>query len=239
MAKVVVKFKETVRGHVTLHKETTTIGRTETNDIPIENLAVSRAHAEIVRANGRFLLRDLGSSNGTFVNGTRVTEHPLRDGDAVLIGKHTLLFVENDTLAAAIAAAPKGGQDPDTFLRSTMEWEVPIGDAESATLVYNPSGATGGRTGALLVHSGSLAHNRYLLAGEATVIGAAPYADIHLTAANAPTVAAVIRRRGTRYDISPSEPGLLLNKRRLITQQPLTQGDLISIQGVVLEFQES
>ena len=234
MAKVIIKFKEMVRGHVTLNQGTTTIGRTSTNDIPVENLAISRRHAEIVREQGRFLLRDLHSSNGTFVNGVRVTEKELHNGDAILIGKHTLLFVEQDELEQAIAAAPKVGQDPDTFLRSTMEWEIPSGDTGAATLFYTPHPIT--QPASLWVRSGALARTHYLLSSEATLIGAAAYADVRLTDANAPAVAAVIRHRGSGYDISPSEPGVLLNKRKLIRPQPLEPGSLIIVQGVVLEF---
>ncbi|MBF0162265.1 MAG: FHA domain-containing protein [Magnetococcales bacterium] len=234
MAKVIVKFKDLVRQQVTLQKETSSIGRTPNNDIPIENLAVSRRHAEIVRVGGTFLLRDLNSSNGTFINGVRVTEQTLRDGDTVLVGKHTLLFVEDDALAMAIAAAPKSGQDSDTFLRSTMEWEIP---GEGATMVYNPVPHPIANPGALLVKAGSLASNRYLLTAEATLIGSATYADVRLTAANAPAVAAVIHHRGAGYSISPSEPGVLLDNRKLITQKPLVQGSQIAIQGVLLEFQ--
>ncbi len=237
MAKIIVKFKEVIRDQMTLHKATTTIGRTSTNDIPIENLAVSRCHAEIIRENNRFRLHDLQSSNGTFVNGVRVTDKELCDGDAILIGKHTLLFVENDALATAIAAAPRSGQDPDTFLRSTMEWEIRAEDAEAATLLYNPAASSTPHSGSLVVRAGSLARSRYPLTGEATLIGAAPYAEVQLTATNAPAVAAVIRHRGTGYDIFPSEPGVLLNNRRLISQKSLANGDLITIQGVVFEFQ--
>lgn len=237
MAKVIVKFKDIVRRQVVLQKETTTIGRTAANDIPVENLAISRRHAEIIRENDQYRLRDLHSSNGTFVNGVRVTEKILQDGDTILIGKHTLLFIEDDTLASVIAAAPHSSQDPDTFLRATMEWEIPAEDAEAATLLHTPTQtvrpAVG--TGWLRVRAGELAQTQYPLTGEATIIGSAPYADVRLTAPNAPTVAAVIHRHDTGYFISPSEPGLLLNKRRLIQRQPLTHGTLITIQGIVLE----
>ncbi|MEO5349283.1 MAG: FHA domain-containing protein [Magnetococcus sp. YQC-3] len=235
MAKVIVKFKDIVRKQVVLQKETTTIGRTSTNDIPVENLAISRHHAEITRDGGRYRLRDLQSSNGTFVNGARVTEKILQDGDAILIGKHTLLFIENDDLAATVAAAPQSSQDPDTFLRSTMEWEITIADAEAATLLHAPAPQQTTAVGSLLVRAGELARERYPLTGEATIIGSAPYADVRLTAPNAPAVAVVIHRHGADYSIAPSEPGVLLNKSRLIRQQPLTHGALIAIQGVLLE----
>ena len=236
MAKVIIKFRDLVRQQITLEKETSTIGRTPNNDIPIENLAVSRRHAEIVRVGSKFRLRDLKSSNGTFINGARVTERDLEDGDSVLIGKHTLLFVEDDALAMAISAAPKGGQDSDTFLRSTMEWEMP---EEDPTALYNTDARPILTPGALLVRAGSLASNRYLLTGKATLIGAANYADVRLTANNAPAVAAVIHHRGKSYHISPSETGVLLDKRKLITQTRLVPGSQITIQEVILEFQDN
>ncbi|MBF0400674.1 MAG: FHA domain-containing protein [Magnetococcales bacterium] len=236
MARVIVKFRDVVRKSIPLQKETTTIGRTPTNDIAIENLAVSRHHAEIIQQGKGFFLRDLTSSNGTFVNGVRVVEQPLRDGDTILIGKHILTFVENDELAAAIAAAPRNSQDPDTFLRSTMEWEIPAEEVDAETTLQIPLPRQVDTPAALVVRAGTLAQERYLLRGEATIIGAAPYADIRLVAPNAPAVAAVIRYLGNHYEISPSETGLLLNKRKLIQQQPLENGHLITIQGVVFEF---
>lgn len=69
-----------------------TIGRLETNDIPIPDPGLSRHHAEISTENGHFILTDLGSTNGTFVNGKRIAEKPLKDGDKIDIGKVSLVF---------------------------------------------------------------------------------------------------------------------------------------------------
>jgi len=64
-----------------------TIGRDPTNSVPLSmDTTVSRRHAVIAAADGGFAIRDQGSSNGTFVNGARVTEAPLRPGDEVSIG---------------------------------------------------------------------------------------------------------------------------------------------------------
>ncbi|MBI3910238.1 MAG: FHA domain-containing protein [Armatimonadetes bacterium] len=64
-----------------------TIGREVTNTIALEqDTTVSRRHALVVPSNGGYLLQDQGSSNGTFVNGARVSESPLRPGDEVAIG---------------------------------------------------------------------------------------------------------------------------------------------------------
>ena len=69
-----------------------TIGRLETNEIPIPDPGLSRHHAEISSENGQYLLTDLGSTNGTFVNGKRIAEKTLKDGDKIGIGKVSLVF---------------------------------------------------------------------------------------------------------------------------------------------------
>ncbi len=69
-----------------------TIGRRSTNDIVIENLAVSGLHAKIDSMDGGFLLTDLQSKNGTFVNEKLITSHWLKEGETIMIGKHTVVF---------------------------------------------------------------------------------------------------------------------------------------------------
>jgi pSer/pThr/pTyr-binding forkhead associated (FHA) protein len=63
-----------------------TMGRSERNPIVLAEPAASRVHAEIVCANGHFVLRDRNSSNGTWVNGRRIRERTLEDGDQIRIG---------------------------------------------------------------------------------------------------------------------------------------------------------
>jgi hypothetical protein len=71
------------------------IGRDVANDIVIDNPEVSRRHASIYQEAGRYVIEDLGSTNGTFVNGVRVTgPQPLHDGDIVGLGQVVLAFEE-------------------------------------------------------------------------------------------------------------------------------------------------
>lgn len=70
----------------------TTIGRLDTNDIVIEDPMVSRLHAEIRPESGSFTVVDLGSTNGTFVGGERVSDHRLEDGDTITVGETKLEF---------------------------------------------------------------------------------------------------------------------------------------------------
>jgi hypothetical protein len=68
------------------------IGRQADNDLVVTDPGVSRHHAEVTNERGTCTLRDLGSTNGTLVNGTRVGEHALRDGDRIHIGSSVVEF---------------------------------------------------------------------------------------------------------------------------------------------------
>ena len=70
-----------------------TLGRGLDNECVLDDRAVSRKHATITfESDGTFRLTDLGSENGTYVNGQRITTHTLKDGDEVHMGKSTLVF---------------------------------------------------------------------------------------------------------------------------------------------------
>jgi diguanylate cyclase (GGDEF)-like protein len=80
-------------------KETVIIGRGNQADIHVVDDGISRRHAEIVHEEGSILVRDLGSTNGTFCNGERITQHALRDGDKIQVGSTTILkFTFHDSL---------------------------------------------------------------------------------------------------------------------------------------------
>ncbi len=69
------------------------IGRSQEVDIPLADDSISRYHAKVIYRNDEFILLDLGSKNGTFLNGTNVHECPLRAGDEIMIGNHALQFL--------------------------------------------------------------------------------------------------------------------------------------------------
>ena len=73
-----------------LNADVISIGRESTNDIVIQDSEISRNHARIIRRGGGFLLEDLGSTNGTMVNGYPVTRTMLRPTDVVAIGESRL-----------------------------------------------------------------------------------------------------------------------------------------------------
>lgn len=78
----------TYSGHIfEITSDSAVIGREATNTVPLpDDSTASRRHATIAKSNGEFTIRDEGSSNGTFVNGARITEQKLKPGDEVQIG---------------------------------------------------------------------------------------------------------------------------------------------------------
>ena len=75
-----------------LTSETMTIGRKPSNDIPIDNLSVSGRHAQVITILEDSFLEDLGSTNGTYVNGKLVKKHALEDGDNITLGKYQIAY---------------------------------------------------------------------------------------------------------------------------------------------------
>lgn len=96
MAKLVLSMNSAVQGEYELDQERFTIGRKPENEIQIDNLAVSGKHALIITILDDSFLEDLGSTNGTYVNGKLVKKHALKDGDVIAIGKHELKYINEN-----------------------------------------------------------------------------------------------------------------------------------------------
>jgi len=94
MPKLVLSFGDKVINEYNLgNRPVLTIGRMPSNDVVIKDLTVSRKHAKIEFQESKYLLTDLGSRNGTFVNKVRVPFQSLGHGDIVTIGKHHIAFL--------------------------------------------------------------------------------------------------------------------------------------------------
>jgi pSer/pThr/pTyr-binding forkhead associated (FHA) protein len=105
MAKLILSMDGLVLKEIPLSKERTTIGRKPHNDIQIDNLAVSGEHAVIVTILNDSFLEDLGSTNGTLVNGQGVKKHFLQNNDIIELGKYKLKFIHEPGAQPAAAAA--------------------------------------------------------------------------------------------------------------------------------------
>jgi signal transduction histidine kinase/pSer/pThr/pTyr-binding forkhead associated (FHA) protein len=119
-----------------------TIGRTQSHSIRLHDTEVSRNHAELVRRGDAYQVRDLGSSNGTFVNGRLVTERDLVSGDQVQVGRSTLLYTgvneeRLEDLAGKVDIVPRAAIDDGSRIVASLsqtggsEWLMP--DARGAS----------------------------------------------------------------------------------------------------------
>ena len=107
MAEITVKSAEGGKERFPLVRERVTIGRSRESDIFLPDQWLSRHHAEIRRDGASYVVVDLGSKNGTLLNGDQIdSSQRLRDGDIITLGEHVLTF--SDETAADDEAAPEG-----------------------------------------------------------------------------------------------------------------------------------
>jgi len=170
------------------------IGRHQNNDVVIENLAVSGHHAKIDQVEGGFLLTDLKSTNGTFVNQRLVSSHWLKHGDVITIGKHVLVF-----------AYREGEQPPDagtegmdqTMIMDTEEYRSLLNKniPQPSTQPSRPE-----PSGSLSILAGG--EGEIELSKKLTKIGKSPACDIVITGLTVGKVAATISKRPAGYYLS-------------------------------------
>ena len=94
MAKLILSLDGQVIKEYDINKERMTIGRKPHNDIQIDNLAVSGEHAMIMTILNDSFLEDLGSTNGTMVNGEQISQQEVNSGDTITLGNTPLLFID-------------------------------------------------------------------------------------------------------------------------------------------------
>src|SRR5690606_39780927 len=109
MGKLIISLDGKALREVNLEKERCTIGRLPENDIHLDDKAASSRHAAILTILNDSFIEDLGSTNGTFVNGKVIKKHALGDGDVVTIGRHELKF-----------QATAGAADDDDFEKTMI-----------------------------------------------------------------------------------------------------------------------
>jgi len=96
MASIQINMDDGNTQEFILEKATTTIGRTDDNDIQLDTLAVSAHHARILTILNDAFIEDINSTNGTCLNGTLITKQALTHKDTIKIGKHEITFINKN-----------------------------------------------------------------------------------------------------------------------------------------------
>jgi pSer/pThr/pTyr-binding forkhead associated (FHA) protein len=137
--KLIIEDDEGRKTVVPFVREEITIGRQEGNTIRLTERNVSRRHARLLRQNGHVVVEDLGSYNGTRINGERISgQSAIKDGDLIQIGDYDLAL-QSEAAAAAAAAkarpAPADDEDSDPDASASepeTETETPVHEESSA-----------------------------------------------------------------------------------------------------------
>ena len=228
MERVLLKYKGAVVKEVLLRKEVTTIGRKPDNDIVIDNQAISGHHAELIKSNNALAIEDLGSLNGTYLNGQKVSKSELYDGDIVSLGVHTLDIFSDKKRDADKTFAVRG--------RSMDETVIIAPDVQKKILSASDSRAPE-TLGGFIVIEGSTDRKEYELSEKVSVIGRQEGAAITLKGFFAPKVAALVNRRKEGYFITPSAGrNLKVNGREIAQRCDLNDGDIVEVANLKLQF---
>jgi pSer/pThr/pTyr-binding forkhead associated (FHA) protein len=213
MPEIVVKLGNKVVDTHTLFQECIRIGRGRDNDIVIDHLSVSRRHAEIHYDHGHWLVADLDSANGTFVNGQRVTTVPLYHADTITVGKMHLHFFDTPM-----------EQDDQMICDS----------AEERTMVLSESNDP---RGCLTVVKGKQRGKEFILDAERTLIGRSSECDIQLSDWRVAKTHAHVVRRGPRFLIEDLGTwGAIHVNGAPVKENMLREGDMIQIGGTRMTF---
>lgn len=157
-ASVTVLFGGEEQGVHPIDKPRMVVGRDEGCEIRIDNLGISRQHSEFLIRGDSFVVRDLGSANGTFVSGRRVAEHYLNDGDEIVIGVKYMLRFHNDAQAKA-PASPDEAAVPgtmDTFIVDGAKIQAQLARMRAEREAAGEGGAPGAVGAPLAPHGATL-----------------------------------------------------------------------------------
>lgn len=235
MAKIIIKFNNEVVDHIDLKQGDMKIGRKPGCDILIDNLAVSGEHANIFTVGEDSFVQDLGSTNGTFIGNKKISKHHLKNGDSIVIGKHTLVYLidsahnkQPDDFAKTVIISPTAREavetKMETKLPSPVATEPPAITLETAA--KEAPAAKTERHGAIFVLSGVNSGKRIELTKKVTNLGR--------TGKRAGSITQIAES----YTLTPGEDEIPKLNGRPIPKEgaKLKNGDVIEVGGTRLQF---
>lgn len=264
MAELFLKFEDRVLQEILLAGGAVTIGRQPDNVFRIDNPAVSGHHAKVYAEGDHYVIEDVESFNGTYVNGQRISRVVLKDGDSITIGKHTVEFRDEVRQVAAPYGnldTAVGGHPPrppqldptmvlDTAKAKEMLTKAAAASTSSAgsvvvrrigsALSQPPATPVVHQTiGTLTIVKGRTDQQRYVLTSKLTMIGKSKMAGIRLKRWFAPRVAALVYRAEDGYFIAASENKVKIRVNDIVVeggQKQLEPGDVIELAGIKAVF---
>lgn len=234
MPKFLLKFNTAVIKEIPIEKNTLTIGRKSDNDIMIDNPAVSGHHCKVTLVGDNFIVEDLNSTNGTFVNQKKVIKSGLKHNDVIGIVKHALVFIDDRPSSEKTEVAGSSGMEEATMM---------IAAKQQRDMASTAAAAAQKKTAMIQVIKGIVDQPEYELKGLSTYIGKSDRVQIKVKGSglfgSAPENAAMIAQRPDGYYLIPIEEGsVTLNGKSVREKEILKDGDKIEVGGTTLLFVE-
>ncbi len=232
MVKIILKFGPAVIKEYPVPPTQTSvsIGRKSDNDIIIDNPVVSGIHARIVKQGESFFVEDLNSTNGTYLAGRKIVKSGITNGDEIVIGSHTIIFLD-EAQKQEVQPAQKAPSPDQTIVMEPSKKE------ELLRKTVQSGERTTEKIGTLVVTSGALEKSEYELSGLVTYIGKSENAHVKLKGLFMPDMGAAINKRQEGYILVALKDGFPeINGRKITGQTQLQDGDELKAGGTTFRF---
>ena len=228
MPEIIVKYDDKVIERIVTEKKRISIGRTNENDIVLENRGVSRKHAMIEFNNNAAVIIDNESLNGTFVNNRKVAEEVLRDDDIIMIGKYSLIYHQEASHQAQTAA----GMDGTMVLNTKRQKEMLENDKIEREIVARYGGS-------VLLGEDNAEFSEFKLDREVTTIGKAKFVHVKAKGMFLAGIQAKIVQEGASYSLhNLGKAGKVLVNGEPVSNCLLKNGDLVTVGKSTFKFVE-
>jgi pSer/pThr/pTyr-binding forkhead associated (FHA) protein len=227
MAKIVLSLDGNLIKEIKLTKENFTIGRRPSNDIQIDNLAVSGEHATLTIHQSEVFIEDLNSTNGTKINQQDIKKQRLIEGDEILIGKHVLRYFSEKPIANPDFEKTMVMNRPPIMTTVTETLPSPAAQAQVSTAALAQVNAPNSNLGVIKVISGANTGKELELNKKLTTLG------------KTGVQVAVISKRPQGYFLTHVEGARfpLVNQTEIGAQAyQLKENDLIELLGIKMTF---
>lgn len=227
MPEIVVKFNDSIIERVVTEKKRISIGRTNDNDIILENRGVSRKHAQIEFNGDAAVIIDNESLNGTFVNNRRISEEILRDDDVITIGKYALEYHGDSE-----APDPAGELDGTMVLKTKQQKKLLDNDRVERQIVSRVGGS-------VLLGLDNTDISQFRIDREVTTIGKAKFVHIRARGFLLSGIQAKIVKDGDVYLlVNLGRKGKTKINGEVTNQATLKNGDIMQIGKSTFRFIE-